>query len=425
MVRHLPYPLLLESSGPLGDHSRYSYLMAGPRQVVALPPAPDAFDGLRSAMSNPSASAIPGLPPFQGGLAGYLSYELGASLEQVRPAADDAAARLGVLMGVYDWVVAWDRVSDDCWLIDHRGNDRQASELARVIAAAPPPALPAPVGKPAAPRHELPPSTFTRSDYEAAVQRIRDYILDGDVYQVNLTQRFLLPSTRDLTALYQRLQERSPAPFSACFDAADHQVLSISPELFLSLDAGRVETRPIKGTRPRGKTPGEDASLARELVASAKDRAENVMIVDLLRNDLSRVAQPGSVVVPQLCALETHPTVHHLVSSVEASLRPAHDAIDLVRATLPGGSITGAPKVRAMQIIRELEPASRGVYCGAIGYIGWQGQLKLSVAIRTLTRRQGMAEIAAGGGVVLGSDPAAEYDESVAKARALLDAADE
>lgn len=257
------------------------------------------------------------------------------------------------------------------------------------------------------------------------MQRIRDYILAGDVFQVNLSQQFSVPSVRDTLELYRRLQARSAAPFSACFECGDHDVLSISPELFLSLDDGAIETRPIKGTRPRGASPEADMQLAAELAASDKDRAENVMIVDLMRNDLSRVAQPGTVQVPSLCALESHPTVHHLVSTVTAQLAPGHDAFDLLTATLPAGSITGAPKVRAMEIIRELEPVSRGVYCGAIGYIGWDGSMELSVAIRTLTRRDGVAQIHAGGGVVLDSAPAAEYDETIAKARALLEASAE
>ena len=437
-VRHLPCPLLLESAGPVAGHSRYSYLMAGPRKVVRSRAHPGVLDELRAQIAVQAFAMIPGLPPFQGGLAGYLSYELGASLEQVPPAGSDAARGPDVLMGVYDWVVTWDRVTGSCWLIDHRADAGAAAALSRDLLANgriavrpynsttrdPRPA--SHVSRPA-PDDRRPTtddlhSTFTRPAYQHAVQRIRDYILAGDVFQVNLSQRFSLPSTRDCLELYQRLRARSPAPFSACFDAGDHQVLSISPELFLALDGARVETRPIKGTRPRGATPEADTALAAELLASEKDRSENVMIVDLLRNDLSRVARPGSVVVPALCALESHPTVHHLVSTVEARLEPGRDAFDLLAATLPGGSITGAPKVRAMQIIRELEPVPRGVYCGAIGYISWQGDMRMSVAIRTLSRRDGVAHIHAGGGVVLGSDPAAEYEETLDKARALLQA---
>jgi para-aminobenzoate synthetase component 1 len=425
-VRHLPYPLLLESAGPLTAHSRYTYVMADPVRLVRKPAHPGALEELRALLAEYRRDTIPGLPPFQGGLAGYLSYEFGAALEGITPSGHDASPGPDVLMGLYDRVMAWDRTTGECWMVDAGRGARVAPEpcvgahgRAPLLTGDPRPATRDPRPASDDPR---PPSTFTRPAYEHAVQRIRDYILAGDVFQVNLSQRFSLLSTCDVLELYERLRSRSPAPFSACFDAGNHQVLSISPELFLSLDGAQVETRPIKGTRPRGATPEADAALAGALLASEKDRSENVMIVDLLRNDLSRVAQPGSVAVPALCALESHPTVHHLVSTVEARLEPGRDALDLLAATLPGGSITGAPKVRAMQIIRELEPVPRGVYCGAIGYISWQGDMRMSVAIRTLTRRDGVAHIHAGGGVVLDSDPAAEYEETLDKARALLQA---
>ncbi|HET7110580.1 MAG TPA: aminodeoxychorismate synthase component I [Gemmatimonadales bacterium] len=414
-VRHLPWPLLLESAGPLTTHSRYSYVMADPVRVVRLPAHPRALDELRSLLAEFRRERIPGLPPFQGGLAGYLTYELGASLEGIETGGDAP----GVLMGLYDKVMAWDRVTGECWLMDGRQSTVNGQRSA--MNSEQPPAD----GRLLTVDRRPSTGNITRPAYEAHVQRIRDYILAGDVFQVNLSQCFSMPSTRDTLDLYQRLQSRSAAPFSACFEAGDHDVLSISPELFLSLDGSAIETRPIKGTRPRGATPKADVALAAELQASAKDRAENVMIVDLMRNDLSRVAEPGSVQVPSLCALESHPTVHHLVSTVTATLAPGCDPIDLLAATLPAGSITGAPKVRAMQIIRELEAVPRGVYCGAIGYIGCDGSMKLSVAIRTLARRDGVARIHAGGGVVLDSDPAAEYDETLAKARALLEAATE
>jgi para-aminobenzoate synthetase component 1 len=388
--------------------------MADPAQLVRAPAHPRALDALRTLLADHPREHIPGLPPFQGGLAGYLTYELGASLEGIDTGSDAP----GVLMGLYDRVMAWDRVTGECWEFGRRSSvvgHRSLVDGQRSTVNA------------SSTTDDRGPTTesVSRPAYEAQVQRIRDYILAGDVFQVNLSQRFSVPSTRDTVELYRRLQARSPAPFSACFVAGDHDVLSISPELFLALDGAAVETRPIKGTRPRGANPEADTALATELLASAKDRAENVMIVDLMRNDLSRVAEPGSVAVPSLCGLESHPTVHHLVSTVTARLASGHDAFDLLAATLPAGSITGAPKVRAMEIIRELEPSPRGAYCGAIGYIGWGGRMKLSVAIRTLARRNGVAHCHAGGGVVLDSEPAAEYDETLAKARALLEAAAE
>jgi para-aminobenzoate synthetase component 1 len=255
-----------------------------------------------------------------------------------------------------------------------------------------------------------------------AVERVREYIHAGDLFQANLAQRFCAPFHGPPLAFYQRLRHLTPAPFGAYFDGGDFAVASVSPERFLRLDAdGRqIETRPIKGTRPRGSTPAEDEALARQLLASPKDRAENIMIVDVLRNDLSRVCRPGSVQAPQLCALERHPTVHHLVSTVTGALEATRDALDLVAACFPGGSITGAPKVRAMQLIAGLEPSPRGVYCGTIGYLAVTGAMDSSIAIRTAVLRNGEAVFSAGAGVVADSDPATEYEETLIKAAALV-----
>jgi para-aminobenzoate synthetase component I len=254
------------------------------------------------------------------------------------------------------------------------------------------------------------------------VRRVIDDILAGDVFQANLSQRFCadLPEGLGPYDLFRRLQAANPAPFGAYLKLDDLVVAASSPERFLLLDGGRVETRPIKGTRPRGSTPGRDAALAAELAASEKDRAENVMIVDLLRNDLSRVCRDGSVAVPQLCVVERFATVMHLVSSVVGQLRDGLGAVDLIEACFPGGSITGAPKIRAMEIIAELEPVRRGPYCGAIGHVGWDGSLDTGIVIRTFAIRGGRVTFGAGGGVVADSDPAAEYEETLAKARALV-----
>jgi para-aminobenzoate synthetase component 1 len=226
----------------------------------------------------------------------------------------------------------------------------------------------------------------------------------------------------DAWGLYQRLRRRNPAPFAAYLDTGDVQIVSASPERFLELKGRQVETRPIKGTRPRGSTTEEDARLGDELLASEKDRAENVMIVDLLRNDLSRVCRDHSVLTPEICALESFATVHHLVSTVTGELRPGLDAVDLLRATFPGGSITGAPKIRAMEIIAELEPTRRGPYCGAIGWVGCDGRMDTSITIRTYAIKERQVAFQAGGGIVADSDPAAEYEETLDKARALIEA---
>ena len=267
-------------------------------------------------------------------------------------------------------------------------------------------------------------SSFTRENYLAAVQRVRDYIYAGDIFQANLSQRLEAPLSEPPWTLYRRLRTLNPAPFAAYVDFDGVTVLSASPERFLKVSPdGAVETRPIKGTSPRGVSPEHDAALGLALTESAKDRAENLMIVDLLRNDLSRVCAPSSVRVPELFALENYATVHHLVSTVVGRLGAGRDVVDLIRASFPGGSITGAPKVRAMEIIAELEPSRRGVYCGSIGYLSQTGAADLSIVIRTyLVSPAGGARVyfSVGGGIVADSDPDAEYRETLDKARALI-----
>jgi aminodeoxychorismate synthase component I len=261
-------------------------------------------------------------------------------------------------------------------------------------------------------------SNFTRSDYERAVERAVGYISQGDIYQVNLSQRFSVACEYDAFEVYERLRQASPAPYAALLSFPGFAVISSSPECFIRFDpeSGVVETRPIKGTRPRGADPLSDRALADDLLSSAKDRAENLMIVDLERNDLGRVAAIGSVEVPSLFELETFPNVHHLTSCVRARLDPRFDAVDLLTAMFPCGSITGAPKIRAMQIIDEMEPVARGPYTGAIGYIGFDGSVELSVAIRTMVLKDGRAYFHAGGGIVADSLPALEYEETLHKA---------
>jgi para-aminobenzoate synthetase component 1 len=266
-------------------------------------------------------------------------------------------------------------------------------------------------------------SSFTHRGYLDAVSRVRDYIIAGDIFQANLSQRLEVPLEEDPWHLYKRLREVNPAPFAAYLEFEDIAVASASPERFLLVDtAGRVETRPIKGTRPRGISPLHDAALSQALADSEKDRAENLMIVDLLRNDLSRVCEPGSVRVPELFALERFRTVHHLVSTVTGHLRPDCRATDLLAAAFPGGSITGAPKVRAMEIIAELEPSRRGIYCGSIGYLSLTGAMDTSIVIRTCVCAGGRVYFSVGGGIVADSDPEQEYRETLDKGRALVSA---
>ncbi|MBX6364578.1 MAG: aminodeoxychorismate synthase component I, partial [Gemmatimonadetes bacterium] len=263
-------------------------------------------------------------------------------------------------------------------------------------------------------------STFSRAGYLDVVARTREYILAGDIFQANLSQRLEAVWDAPPFELYERLRGRNPAPFAAYFDLGDAAVVSASPERFLRLRGDRVETRPIKGTAPRGLTPMHDMALERALRTSEKDRAENVMIVDLLRNDLARVCVDDSVEVPELCVIERYPSVHHLVSTVRGRLRSGLGPVDLLRATFPGGSITGAPKVRAMEIIHELEPTRRGVYTGAIGYVGFDGAMDTSIAIRTFVVRGGRCYFQVGGGIVADSEPEREYLETLAKAAGLV-----
>ncbi len=410
----LPYLLFLDSSAQ-GALSRYSFLAADPVAVARTPEA--ARELLRAEQPSPLA----GLPPFQGGIAGYIGYDWGAERERVtRPPPDCVTPQIpDVALAYYDWVIAWDHLEGKSWLISaERAAARTSAVRERLLGP------PAPSGNRLAPAPGPPQSNFSRAEFERAVTCIREYIAAGDVYQVNLSQRFHAPFAGSPLELYRRLRARNPAPFGAYLEFGDARVASISPERFVRLDAATrtAEARPIKGTRPRGTTPARDRALGRELGESEKDRAENVMIVDLLRNDLGKVCRPGSVRVPSLFALESHPTVHHLVSTVTGELADGADAFDLLLAAFPGGSVTGAPKIRAMQIIAELERAPRALYCGAIGYVSATGGMDFNIPIRTIVLQGGNATFHAGAGIVWDSEPAAEYEETLAKARAMIEA---
>ena len=403
--------VLLDSAASGDPRSHYSYICADP--VDVLPTGDDPFPRLESVLRARRRDAVPGLPPFQGGVAGWLSYDLNRHLERL-PAPPAAAPDFPLaVLGVFDAVAAFDHHRRRAWVV---GEARAAHRLRDRLNAAPPLAEPDwRLGAEACP--DLP-----RAEYEARIARVVDYIRAGDVFQANLAQRFTaaLPPDLDALTLYRRMCARAPGPFSAYVAGGGMVLASVSPERFLALDAaGNAESRPIKGTRRRGRDAAEDAALAAELSVSAKDRAENLMILDLMRNDLSRVCAIGSVAAPQRMALETFPAVHHLVSAVTGRLRPGLGGIDLLRACFPPGSITGAPKVRAMQIIAELESAPRGPYCGAFGWLGDSGALDLAVAIRTLAVKDGLAVVHAGGGITSDSVPAEEYDETLVKAAPL------
>ena len=463
----LPWVLWLDSAADRDHLGQFSFLTADPwarvRSTATLTEHSigggpwqgidgDALAAVQRLLAPHQGATVSGLPPFQGGAAGYLGYDWGRILEELPSPRFADLDVPDVMLGLFDWVVAWDHRAGRAWIVStgipETGQGREARAAARLAEVqswleggkagrreggnvpVPPPTLPpsspptfAVEGVEPATRHGVR-STFTREGYLVAVARVREYILAGDIFQANLSQRFEAAIDEPAPALYERLRRVNPAPFAAYLSFDDVEVLSASPERFLRLDpvACSVETRPIKGTRPRGTGPMHDAALGLALAESEKDRAENVMIVDLLRNDLSRVCRPGTVRAPELFALEHHPTVHHLVSTVTGTLEEGRDAADLLRATFPGGSITGAPKVRAMEIIAELEPTRRATYCGSIGYLGRDGALDTSIVIRSYLLRRGTAYFQAGGGIVADSDPAAEYQETLDKALGLMEA---
>lgn len=462
--RGLPYLLFLDSARDHTRLGRYSFLSADPALVVHgkgahafvldtrtgadTPLDAHALAGVRDLLAPHLCDPIDGLPPFQGGAAGYLAYDWGAVLERLPSPRYDDLAIPDVVFPIYDWVIAWDHLERRAWIIStglpasggeksQRCEDRLALVRNRLSTRLLSTEIFEPLDPASLPRFEHAPSypvsdteipagldlrsSFTHRGYLDALTRVREYIIAGDIFQANLSQRFEAPLTESPFALYRRLRGLNPAPFAAFLEFGDVTVASASPERFLRLDTTRqVEARPIKGTRPRGVYPAHDAALGRALQESTKDRAENLMIVDLMRNDLSRVSLPGSVRVPELFALERYATVHHLVSTVTGTLEPGRDAIDLLCATFPGGSITGAPKVRAMEIIAELEPSRRGVYCGSIGYVSVTGVMDTSIVIRTYQAVHGRIYFSAGGGIVADSDPEQEYRETFDKARALI-----
>ncbi len=430
----LPGLALLESARP-GRNARWTYLTADPVAVLEAPAAgPDPFAVARRLVARLDRTVVvpADAPRFTGGLVGFLGYDLGHALERLPSIAADDQGLPPLRLGLHDWVVAWDRRTGHAWLagraLDGDGR-RLARRLDEVHAR-----LTGPEPSPAEPPADAPVLEFrsglTRAAYEAGVEVVRDHIARGDLYQANLTRRLEAPFVGDPWGLYRRLRTGDPSLFSAYLDLGPSQLsgrpralLSASPEPFLMVDAeGRVSSDPIKGTRPRGRTREEDRALARELLGSAKDRAENVMIVDVLRNDLGRVCRPGSVRVPRLCRLERTAAVQHLVSTVTGRLADGRDAFDLLAASFPGGSITGAPKIRAMEILEGLEPVRRGPYTGALGWIGPDGAMQTSILIRTFVADGRLMTLHVGGGITYRSEASAEWDETVTKARGPLGA---
>jgi para-aminobenzoate synthetase component 1 len=438
--------LVLDSAVDQRADGRYSILTADPVDVCRIDRCnygDDPFQQLRNWATELPNVQLPDIP-FCGGLAGLLSYELGQAFEKLpRPACDDFQTP-ALLVGLFDWAIVWDHhrhTMQVCGCVvpgiskadlqqridrvlqrlsssaDESGDSERDPKHQPNTGAA------LPVGLPRfkLPAHQQVTSPFSRTDYLAAVQRVIDYIHAGDIFQANLAQQLTAPWEGSALSLFEQVLRHNPAPFAGFLQAGDFAIVSASPERFLKVTENRfVETRPIKGTRRRHRSPIADLYTSSELSASAKDRAENVMIVDLLRNDLSRVCAAGTVKVTGLCEIEIFETVQHLVSTVVGELRPDADVWDLLAASVPGGSITGAPKIRAMEIIAELEPAVRGAYCGNLFCYSANGQFDSSILIRTFTLKQQMVQFPVGGGIVADSVPADEYQETLHKAAGML-----
>lgn len=462
LVRFADWPnvVLFDSASQRPELGRYSFLTADPFEFEMLDCVEfgaDPFARCREWSRRFASSTMSNLPPFQGGIAGLLSYELGAAWERLPRSRRDEFEMPCLAVGLYDWTIAWDHEQGRAWIIsqgfpaeglarERRATERLANVRNRLLV--PLPAPPSIGAKPHVdnmmtsresnsismsissnekplPSAEGVLSNFRRDEYLRAVERVIEYIRAGDIFQANLSQRLLFPANEDALSLYLRLRACNPAPFAGYFAHGDWVIASASPERFVRVRSGEVETRPIKGTRRRGSHPEADLFTKDSLRESEKDQSENVMIVDLLRNDLSKVCRLGSLRVPQLLAVETYETVQHLVSVVRGTLDcdasgQSLSAWDLFAAIFPGGSITGAPKVRAMEIISELEPTARGPYCGSLFYVGFDGTTDSSILIRTFTVRRGWIQFPVGGGIVAQSDPDAEYRETLHKAEGML-----
>ncbi|MDO8208564.1 MAG: aminodeoxychorismate synthase component I [Gallionella sp.] len=445
-IADLPRAVWLDSCGM----ARFDILTAMPHRTLVLDDAAacdDPFALIRRELGE-RISPVENVP-FAGGALGYWSYDLARSMmslpnghgkdarslsstlsrfaseganESLREFythnAQDAEHLPQMVIGIYDWALVLDHQQRTARLVSHQRYAETGVLLVQILQR-----LQGRIAPPADTFHVKSRirSNFTKASYAAAFAKVQGYLQAGDCYQVNLAQRFSADATGDAMSAYLKLRTLSPAPYSAYLNYPEVQILCASPERFISVHNGLVETKPIKGTRPRDSDPLHDRQLADELSMHPKDRAENLMIVDLLRNDLGKSCIPGSVRVPKLFEVESYANVHHLVSTVQGELAAGLDALDLLRGCFPGGSITGAPKLRAMQIIEELEPIRRGLYCGAIGYVGFDGNMDSNIVIRTLVYSSGEIRCWAGGGLVADSQCDAEYQETLDKASAMLE----
>jgi len=430
VLRDQPWAAFLDSGRPNSSQGRYDILAADPTQTLVTHGletkisnrqgsrsfSDDPFDLLRQVMQ-PVVPSFPGIP-FSGGAIGYFGYDLGRRLECLPTVAEDVELLPEMAIGIYDWALVVDHKLQQSCLIGQGRDPVTAKKWNKLVTL-----LSTPVSSRGQPDFHVQTnvqSNMTRQQYAEGFERIKRYIRDGDCYQVNYAQRFNVQIEGDPWRVYQALREANPAPYAAYLNTPFAQILSCSPECFLQVRGADVETKPIKGTCPREADLSKDLTLAANLQHSSKNRAENLMIVDLLRNDLGKTCAKGSIKVPQMFQVESFATVHHLVSTVTGKLAQTEDAISLLRGCFPGGSITGAPKLRAMEIIEELEPHRRGIYCGAIGYLSFDGDMDINIAIRTMVCTEGVMRFWAGGGIVADSLMEEEYQETFHKAAAIL-----
>ena len=424
-----PWAIYLDSGHPGNDYGHYDIMVADPvmtfitrggvteivDQQGVCESGDDPFLLLKRALQQ--YPRVETDLPFTGGAVGDFGYDLARSIETLPNQALDGEHIPEMMVGIYDWAIIVDHRKQQSWLVCCTETEQSKARWEHVCAL---------LGSADTPEttaftvHEAIRSNFDVDGYQQAFERIQRYIHEGDCYQVNLAQRFSTKASGDAWQAYRHLRAIGPAPFMAYMNLPGVQVLSDSPERFLQVSGRHVETRPIKGTRPRSMDAEEDARQSADLKSSLKDRAENLMIVDLLRNDIGKSCAIGSVRADRLFALESYTNVHHLVSTVTGRLDDQHEAVDLLRGAFPGGSITGAPKLRAMEIIEELEPHRRGVYCGAIGYIGFDGNMDTNIAIRTAIYSHGTIRFWAGGGIVADSEADKEYRETWDKASTML-----
>jgi para-aminobenzoate synthetase component 1 len=425
-----PWAVFLDSGFPYSQQGRYDIIAAEPlctllthgeTTTITSPSGvshshADPFMLVKQQLEAFAGQSVE-LPelPFNGGAIGYFSYDLARRLEHLPVLAEDAEHIAEMAVGIYAWAVLVDHQQQQSLLVAQGLDAEKCAELVARFSVLPE----QPIKRPFAVLGEIR-SNMDKNAYAAAFGRIKQYLLEGDCYQVNLTQRFAATCTGDPWTAYQALRQANAAPFSGYLNLPEVRILSSSPERFLKLHNRMVETKPIKGTRPRKTDAAEDQAQMALLENSTKDRAENLMIVDLLRNDIGKTCKSGSVKVPKLFAVESYATVHHLVSTVTGELADQQHALDLLQSCFPGGSITGAPKIRAMEIIEELEPHRRGVYCGSIAYISFAGNMDSNIAIRTLVQSGDSIRFWAGGGIVNDSVLAEEYQECFDKAAALL-----